>query len=152
MAVLVAGTMASAQDTPPDGDGPGNGPGGDPLDGLFSSGADIDPSEWRRMVQGRTVIYQIGSETWAYETYAAPGSDLVAILLADGTCMDGTWYHRNLEFCYAWSRGETSCFRHVRVGDEILVIPMVDGAPSGSVQTVSGISDKPIVCGPALSS
>lgn len=123
----------------------------DPLTPLFGEVRDIPAEEWRRMVQGRTVTYLIGGEVWAREAYT-PGSDTVSIQLSDGTCMQGFWYTRDREYCFAWELGEVSCFRHVRSDGQILVIPMDGGLPAGSVQTVSGISDLGLACGPALTS
>ncbi len=113
--------------------------------------ADITVAEWKKMVLGRTVTYRIGPQIWAQEAYDT-GTNAVSIRLADGTCMDGTWSHVGNTFCFAWIGAETSCFRHVRDAGQILVVPMVDGEPSGTVQTVMGVSDLPLTCGPALSS
>ncbi len=110
---------------------------------------DIPKAEWFDMVRGRTVIYKIGPDVWAFETYATTGN-YVAIQLADGSCMDGTWEHVDGAFCFAWESREYSCFRHARDGEEILIIPVVDGVQSGTTQLVSGISDAPITCGPDL--
>lgn len=112
---------------------------------------DIGPDEWRAMVMGRTVTYRIGGEIWAQEAYDTV-SDAVAIRLADGTCMHGVWDWQDGVFCFAWSGGERSCFRHVRAQDRILVIPVQDGFAGGTIQTVSAIGDLPLACGPALSS
>lgn len=113
--------------------------------------ADISVAEWKKMVLGRTVTYRIGPQIWAQEAYDT-GTNAVSIRLADGTCMDGTWSHTGNTFCFAWTGAETSCFRHVRDAGQILIVPMVDGEPSGTVQTVTGVSDLPLTCGPALSS
>ena len=110
---------------------------------------DIAPEEWRDMVLGRTVTYRIGHDLWAREAYDIK-SNGVAIRLADGTCMEGIWTWDEGAYCFYWSSGEISCFRHVRAGGEILIIPLVDGEPSGTVQTVDGVSDAPLACGPAL--
>lgn len=112
---------------------------------------DIAPAEWRDMVRGRTVTYLIGGAVWAQEAYGRHGNG-VSIKLADGTCMEGVWEHTGTAFCFAWTGGEYSCFRHVRVDDEILIIPVQDGEPAGTVQSVKQISDLPLACGPALTS
>ncbi|MEO0913622.1 MAG: hypothetical protein AAFY59_11640 [Pseudomonadota bacterium] len=112
---------------------------------------DIGKDEWFAMVSGRTVVYKIGPEYWAYETYSKK-SNYVIIQLANGECMEGTWEHVNNTFCFAWDNGEYSCFRHARDGDEILIIPTVDGQPSGTIQTVSEITSDAVPCGPELTS
>lgn len=106
---------------------------------------DIPPADWRQMTRGQTVTYRMGGEIWARESYALSG-DTVAIRLADGTCMEGVWSWTDGTYCFAWSSGELSCFRHVRADGEILVIPTDSG---GAVQTVSDISPGPVACGPA---
>lgn len=111
----------------------------------------IAPGEWHAMVKGRTVTYEIDGQVWAQEAYDL-STNAVAIRLIDGTCMEGTWAYRNGEYCFAWTSGENSCFLHVRTAGRILVIPVVDGVQSGTVQTVGGITDVPLTCGPALTS
>ena len=108
----------------------------------------IAPAEWRAMVRGRTVTYQIDGQAWAQEAYDLT-TNAVAIRLIDGTCMEGTWSYTDGEYCFAWTSGEHSCFLHVRAADQILIIPVVDGVQSGTIQTVGGISDAPLTCGPA---
>lgn len=115
------------------------------------SGFGIPAGEWQSMVAGRTVTYMIDGKVWAQEAYDIK-SQTVAIRLIDGSCMEGTWSHKNGEYCFAWDGGEYSCFLHVRAGSDILVIPVVDGLQSGTVQTVGGVSDAPLACGPALTS
>ncbi len=112
---------------------------------------DIGKDEWFSMVSGRTVIYKIGPDLWAYETYSTR-SNYVIIQLANGECMEGTWEHIDGTFCFAWDNREYSCFRHARDGDQILIIPTVDGEPSGTIQTVSDITSDPVPCGPELTS
>lgn len=107
---------------------------------------DIPRDEWVNLVRGRTVVYKIGPNVWAFESYPMSGP-FVSIQLADGTCMDGTWEHVDGTFCFRWENREYSCFRHARDGREILIIPVVDGVQSGTVQTVSDITDAPVGCG-----
>ena len=111
----------------------------------------IPAAEWRAMVRGRTVTYRIGTDVWAYEAYA-PSGNHVSIQLADGTCMDGTWYHKDDAFCFEWLGTFTSCFQHVRTEDGILIVPIEDGSVAGTVQMVAGISDLALSCGQTLSS
>ena len=110
---------------------------------------DIAPTEWFDLVRGRTVVYRIGPDVWAYESYPRSGR-LVSIQLADGTCMDGTWDHVDGAYCFAWENREYSCFRHARDGANILIIPVVDGVQSGTIQTVSDITDAAVGCGNGL--
>ena len=112
---------------------------------------DIPPQEWREMVVGHSVTYNIGGAFWAHEAYD-PASNAVVIRMADGTCLEGTWSWSEGEYCFAWRGEGTSCFRHVRRDGEILIIPMVDGLPSGQVQTVAGVTDLPVSCGSGLAS
>lgn len=123
-----------------------------PEDDAIGGMKDIPIDDWREMVRGRTVTYSIGGDVWARETYDT-GSDTVWIRLADGTCMDGVWTWNDGVYCYAWSSGEFSCFRHVRSQGSILVIPVLeDGTGLGTIQTVTQISDVPASCGPELTS
>lgn len=114
--------------------------------------ADIALDDWRDMVRGRTVTYSIGGDIWARETYDT-GSDTVWIRLADGSCMEGIWTWADGVYCFDWTSGEFSCFRHVRADGQILVIPVLeDGTGIGTIQTVTQISDVPASCGPELTS
>lgn len=110
---------------------------------------DISRLEWLSMVAGKTVTYKISDDFWAREIYDTR-SNKVSIAMADGSCMNGTWTHSGVEFCFAWEDNDLVCFRHARSGDDILIIPMHDGVPSGSLQTVHDISDTPLPCGPEL--
>lgn len=141
-AAMALPTLAGAQD------GTGNVTPSFPSD---LPGKDISPDEWQSLVRGRTVTYKIGQSIWAQEAYD-PRTNSVSIRLADGTCMDGIWAHADGEYCFAWTSGEYSCFRHLRTADEIVIVPVEDGAPTGVTQTVDKVSDIPLACGPALSS
>ncbi len=112
---------------------------------------DISLQEWRALAQGRTLTYRISGDLWALERYASSGNR-VMIQIADGECMEGVWTHENNQFCFAWDSGELSCFRHVRQGEDIFVVPMQGDQPSGSVQMMTSISDTPLACGPAVTS
>ncbi len=110
--------------------------------------ADIPVAEWRAMAEGRTLTYTIGGEFWALEHYT-PGTDRVTLQFYDGTCLEGRWEFVAPLYCFHWEGEGTSCFRHARLGDEILVLETRDGAETGALQTMSGVSDAPLACGPA---
>lgn len=59
------------------------------LEGQFEGAEDIPPQEWRRMAAGKTLVYKIGGEFWALETYR-PGTNQVTLQLRDGSCMNST--------------------------------------------------------------
>lgn len=114
---------------------------------------DIPPAEWRSFAPGKTLTYTIGGQFWAYEQYhPSIDSDLVWIELADGTCMSGRWAHENGEYCFYWEANPPACFRHARKGGQILVIPVENGAQSGDIQIMSGVSETPLKCSFGLSS
>ena len=114
---------------------------GRPLAGL----TDIPAAEWIAMAMGRTLTYAIGGELWARERYR--GGDRVTLQFYDGTCIEGVWEHVEPLYCFHWEREGTSCFRHVRLGDEILVLETRDGIETGAVQVMTGVSDAPLDCG-----
>lgn len=107
---------------------------------------DIPVEEWTAMAAGRTLTYRIDGELWAFEHYT-PGTNRVQIELFDGTCMSGTWDYTAPHYCFHWDGQGTSCFRHTRRGDEILVIVATDGQDSVMTQAMTGVSDAPLACG-----
>lgn len=113
------------------------------LDGL----ADIPVEEWTAMTAGKTLTYRIGDDFWALERYEA-GSNRVTLQFYDGTCLNGTWGQVGGLYCFDWEGEGTSCFRHARLGDEILILETRDGMETGGVQVMTGISDTPLACGP----
>lgn len=113
------------------------------LDGL----ADIPVEEWTAMASGKTLTYRIGNDFWALEHYE-PGSNRVTLQFYDGTCLNGTWEHQAALYCFHWDGEGTSCFRHTRLGGEILILETRDGMETGAVQVMAGISDAPLTCGP----
>lgn len=117
----------------------------------LSEGTDIPVEEWRAMAMGRTLTYKIGGELWALERYFT-GTNYVALQLFDGTCLQGTWDYRAPLFCFHWDGQGTSCFRHVRVGSEILIVETQDGQDTAMTQEMTGVSDAPVSCGPAVTS
>lgn len=112
---------------------------------------DIPVEEWRAMAMGHTLTYRINGEPWALEHYF-PGTNHVALQLYDGTCLQGTWDYDAPLYCFHWDGQGTSCFRHARLGDEILVIESQNGADTGMTQEMTGVSDAPVSCGPAMTS
>ncbi len=120
---------------------------------LLMGGSDIQgpgeiiaPDEWRALAAGRTLTYTVNGEFFALEQYSMTG-DRVAIQIADGTCMSGRWVFQNDAYCFFWASRDPVCFRHERLGGEILVKQVIDGALIGSVQTMSQVSDAPLQCG-----
>lgn len=113
--------------------------------------ANIPVSEWREMAMGHTLTYRIDGEFWALEHYY-PGTDRVTLQLYDGKCMEGTWDYADPLYCFHWEGQGTSCFRHARLDGEILVIETEGGADMPLTQIMSGVSDTPLSCGPAVTS
>lgn len=112
---------------------------------------DIPVEEWRAMAAGRTLAYEIGGEHWALEYYV-PGTDRVILQFHDGTCLNGTWDYEAPLYCFHWEGEGTSCFRHARHGDEILIIETFGGLDTGAIQIMTGVSDRTFACGPAVTS
>lgn len=109
----------------------------------------IPPEEWRQMAQGRTLTYEIEGMFFANEHYDAAG-DGVMLQLNDGRCLSGRWFYREGAYCFAWDENRPSCFVHRRRKDRIEIVPVLDGEPNGAIQLMTGISDKPLVCGGLL--
>jgi hypothetical protein len=110
---------------------------------------DIPLEEWVAMAMGRTLTYRIGGELWAMERYV-PGTNEVMLQFRDGTCLTGTWEYSAPHYCFHWDGEGTSCFRHARAGEEILILETVGGIDTGAVQTMTDVSDTPLTCGPAV--
>lgn len=121
------------------------------LEDWRSKAEDIPVEEWRAMAMGRTLTYRINEEIWAFEHYFT-GTNYVALQLYDGTCMQGTWDYNAPHYCYHWEGQGTSCFRHARLGDEIIVIETLDGIDTAMTQEMIEVSDAPVSCGPAITS
>ena len=117
----------------------------------LSEAKDITVDEWRAMATGRTLTYKIGGELWALEHYFA-GTNYVALQLYDGTCLQGTWDYQAPLFCFHWDGQGSSCFRHVRLGSEIIVVETQDGQDTAMTQEMTGVSDAPVSCGPPVTS
>ena len=109
---------------------------------------DIPVEEWKAMAMGRTLTYRINGELWAFEHYH-PGSNRVTLQLYDGSCLHGTWDYAEPLYCFHWEGQGTSCFRHARLGDEIIVIESLDGVDAPMTQSMTAVTDTPLSCGPA---
>ena len=115
----------------------------------LAGAVDIPPEDWREMAAGRTVTYRIGGIFWAMERYDREGNG-VTLQFENGECTEGVWEYAEPLYCFHWTDRGTSCFRHARIGERIVVIETLDGAETGAVQDVSDISQIPLVCGRAL--
>jgi hypothetical protein len=111
----------------------------------------IPVEEWIAMATGRTLTYRINGEFWALEHYY-PGTNRVTLQLFDGTCMQGTWDYAEPLYCFHWEGQGTSCFRHARLGDEILIVETQDGVDTPMTQSMTAVTDVPLACGPAVTS
>lgn len=116
------------------------------LRGPIPGMTDIPIEEWREMADGRTLTYMIGGELWALERYQR-GTNRVTLEFYDGTCLEGAWDYDPPFYCFHWEGEGTSCFRHVRLGSEILVLETRDGAETGGLQVMTGASDTLLACG-----
>jgi hypothetical protein len=112
---------------------------------------DIPVEEWAGMATGRTLSYSIDGELWALERYYH-GTNRVTLQFFDGSCLEGVWEYEAPLYCFHWEAEGTSCFRHVRQGDEILILETRDGVETGAVQVMSGVGDTPLACGTPLTS
>lgn len=111
---------------------------------------DIPVEEWREMALGRTLTYSINGSFFALERYARTGNR-VELQFSNGQCSTGTWTHSGNLYCFDWGFERPHCFRHVRAGDQILVINIEDGAQSGEIQEMTAVSDAPLICGLQMS-
>lgn len=117
----------------------------------IAQASDIPEDDWAAMAMGRTLTYRIGGTFWALEHYT-PGTNRVTLQINDGSCLEGTWDYVAPHYCFHWTTQGTACFRHVRLDDEIIVIETQDGADTPMTQTMTGVSDTPLACGPAVTS
>lgn len=111
----------------------------------------IPPEEWGAMASGRTLTYRIDGKFWALEHYY-PGTNHVTLQINDGSCMEGTWEYQAPLYCFHWDEQGTACFRHVRIGDQIVIIETQDGQDTPMLQSMTGVTDTPLSCGPASTS
>ena len=117
--------------------------------GALSGLVDIPVAEWTGLAAGRTLTYTIGGEFWALEHYH-PGGSRVTLQFYDGTFLNGYWEFVEPLYCFHWEGEGTSCFRHARLRDEILILETRDGVETGALQNMSAVSDTPLACGPAV--
>lgn len=115
-----------------------------------STSGDIPVEEWRKMALGRTLTYMIGDEFFALERYAKQGNR-VELQLNNGECLAGTWTHSENVYCFNWGGERDACFRHVRVGTDIMIIQMDGEIETSNVQQMTNISDAPLSCGQQMS-
>ncbi len=104
----------------------------------------IPVEDWREMTAGRVVWYSIEGRHWGREYYD-PERDRAVFVGADGTCLSGGWAAQDGVYCFAYAG--LHCFRHVRRGARIVILPVPDGVE----QTVERITDDgPLACTPPL--
>ena len=111
---------------------------------------DLSAEEWRKLALGKTLTYAVEGQPFALERYALTGNQ-VELQFADGECFTGTWTHSGNLFCFDWGFERAHCFRHVSVGGRILIINVVDGEETGSVQEMTKISNAPLACSQNMS-
>ena len=139
---LLAPLAALAQDLPGAGrENPALGQAGD-----VAGARDIPVEDWIAMTEGRTLTYRINGAFFALEHYY-PRSNRVTLQSSDGRCLQGTWNYQAPRYCFFWDDEPPACFRHVRLGEEILIIETQDGRDTPSTQLMSGVSDTPVTCG-----
>lgn len=107
---------------------------------------DIPVEEWREMALGRTLTYRVGPDFFALERYA-PTGNAVELQLNTGECLSGVWSHSGNAYCFDWGDARPACFRHVRQGDEILIIHLENGVETQNLQHMTAITDAPLSCG-----
>ena len=115
----------------------------------IAEAVDIPVEEWTAMAMGRTLTYRIDGELWAFEHYY-PGTDRVTLQLYDGSCMQGRWDYAAPVYCFYWEGQDKSCFRHTRLGGEIIIIESRDGMDTPMTQSMTAVTDMPLACGPAV--
>ncbi len=109
---------------------------------LSEKGDDLTPAEWRALAAGRTVWYSDALGLWGREHYD-PQADAVTFQFHTGECMEATWRHEGLLYCFDFHDGPPHCFRHLRLDGKLYVLGV-----QGAVQEVTKIDDTPVSCGP----
>ncbi len=116
----------------------------------IADAVNIPPEEWEAMAAGRTLTYEINGQFWALEHYY-PGTNRVTLQVNDGSCMQGTWDYEAPLYCFHWDGQSPACFRHARLGDQILIIETQDGQDTPMTQMMTEVTDTPLTCEPVTS-
>jgi hypothetical protein len=116
----------------------------------IQGGEDIPVEEWRKMAMGKTLVYRIEGQLWAYERYF-PGTNQVMLQLYDGKCMQGTWDYVEPLYCFHWDVEGTACFRHARRGDDILILEAGSADRLPLIQMMTEVTDAPLTCSSPIS-
>jgi hypothetical protein len=66
--------------------------------------------------------------------------------------MNGTWDYAAPLYCFHWEDEGTSCFRHARLGGEVLIIESQGGVDTPLTQNMTAVTDTPLACGPPATS
>lgn len=107
----------------------------------------IPPEAWRAMTAGKTVHYYQDGKLFGREYYLNEQGDVV-FRFPNGVCAEGRWAYADQKYCFAFD-AEVYCFRHVKRGDQIVIIAEEDG----DEQVVERIVEKePLSCDSALDS
>lgn len=107
----------------------------------------IPPEAWRAMTTGKTVHYYQDGKLFGREYYVNEKGDVV-FRFPNGACSEGRWAYAGDKYCFAFD-AEVYCFKHVKRGNEIVVISEEDGEE----QTVERIVEKePLSCDYAVDS
>ncbi|PZQ49205.1 MAG: hypothetical protein DI556_11685 [Rhodovulum sulfidophilum] len=114
--------------------------------GGVAEAEDIPVAEWIAMAGGRTLTYQINGAFFALEHYY-PDSNRVTLQASDGRCLQGTWDYKAPHYCFYWENEAPACFRHARLGADVLIIETEDGHDTPMTQMMTSVSDTPVTCG-----
>lgn len=118
------------------------------LQSRVTSAPMLSESEWREMVEGRTVTYTINNEFFAREFYVT-GTNRVVIAVNNGICLNGEWYMDGPAFCFEWEGAAPSCFTHHRL-EEGVYINGLDESDGIEIQFVADVRRTVVQCGDEL--
>ena len=107
-------------------------------------------AEWRELVRGKTLIYREDGVFEGLERYA-PAGNRVEWQYPNGDCTIGTWEVVEEMFCFNWERLDVQCYRHLRVGERVIVVGTELSPSPGEVTEVTEIKELPISCGMPMS-
>lgn len=116
------------------------------LPGESDAARDIPLEEWVAMADGNTLTYRINGIFFALEHYY-PRSNRVTLQASDGRCLQGTWNYEAPHYCFYWEDQPPACFRHARLGSEILIIETENGEDTPMTQLMTDVTDTPVRCG-----